>query len=107
MTTEPSGKVTTLAVEMPVGSVTAPELSEITVCPRELVVVTIPGIVGESGVVADELEGRLLLLGGGTTVVSFEVDCVVGMLLVTDVTQVVFVIVVCTVVTTGACDEVE
>lgn len=106
MTTEPSGKVITLAVEIPVGSVTAPELSEITVCPRELVVVTISGIVGESGVVADGLEGRLLLLGGGTTVVSFEVGCVVGMLLV-KITQVVFVIVVCTVVTTGACDEVE
>jgi hypothetical protein len=36
--------VTTL-VEIPVGSVTAPKPSEITVCPREFVVVTTPEIV--------------------------------------------------------------
>lgn len=47
--------MTTLAVDIPVVSVTAPELSEITVCPRELVVVTIPGIVKEPGVVVEGL----------------------------------------------------
>ncbi len=45
VTIELSGKVTTLAVEIPVGNVTAPELSEITVCSREFVVVTTPEIV--------------------------------------------------------------
>jgi hypothetical protein len=47
VTAEPSGSVTLVVAEMPVGSVVAPSLSEITVCPRELVVVTKPEIVGE------------------------------------------------------------
>jgi hypothetical protein len=57
VTTELSGKVTTLAVEISLGRVTAPEVSEITVCPREFVVVTTPGIVvggdEDPGAVAD------------------------------------------------------
>lgn len=96
VTIELSGKVTTLAVEIPVGSVTAPELSEITVCPRELVVVTIPGIVEEPGVVVEEpgvieeepggIEedpgGTLLLLTGGTTAVLLAGEIVAVELLV-------------------------
>lgn len=80
--------MTTLAVDIPVVSVTAPELSEITVCPRELVVVTIPGIVEEPGVVVEEpgvIEdpgGTLLLLTGGTTVVLLAGEIVAVELLV-------------------------
>jgi len=81
--------VTTLAVDIPVVSVTAPELSEITVCPRELVVVTIPGIVEEPGVVVEEpgvIEkdpgGTLLLLAGGTTAVLLAGEIVAVELLV-------------------------
>ena len=81
--------MTTLAVDIPVVSVTAPELSEITVCPRELVVVTIPGIVEEPGVVVEEpgvIEkdpgGTLLLLAGGTTAVLLAGEIVAVELLV-------------------------
>ena len=81
--------MTTLAVDIPVVSVTAPELSEITVCPKELVVVTIPGIVEEPGVIEEEpggIEedpgGTLLLLAGGTTAVLLAGEIVAVELLV-------------------------
>lgn len=46
---EPPGSVITLPVEMPVGSVTTPDVSEMTVCPALLVVVTISGVVDGPG----------------------------------------------------------
>jgi len=45
--TELSGNVTRLEEVIPVGKVMAPELSEIIVCPGELVVVTTPGTLPE------------------------------------------------------------
>lgn len=46
VTVEPPGSVITLAVEMPVGKVTTPDVSEMMVCPRVLVVVMIPVVSG-------------------------------------------------------------
>ena len=50
VTTVPPGRVSTLVLLNPLGIVTAPDVSLMTVCPRESVVVTMPDSeVGETG----------------------------------------------------------